>query len=36
MFRFFILTLLSKGFLFGKNPSFEAFWDTHCVNAGKS
>ena len=32
MFRFFILTLLSKGFLFAKNPSFEAFLDTHCVS----
>jgi mono/diheme cytochrome c family protein len=32
MFRFLILILLTKGFLFAKNPSFEAFLDTHCVS----
>ena len=32
MFRLFILILLTKGFLFAKNPSFEAFLDAHCVS----
>ena len=32
MFRFLILILLTKGFVFAKNPSFEAFLDTHCVS----
>ena len=32
MFRLVTLMILTKGWVWGSNPSFEAFLDTHCVN----